>query len=182
MWYDIQGWFGPRAVEEYGKIVRRYPGGNFVEVGIWKGKSFASVMPVLLELNYQNIYAVDHFLGQPDLRDTVHSDASKLDLYQIFTDNMSKLGYNGKYKVLKMNSVEAAGQFLDNSLDVVFIDADHSYEAFNADLGAWIPKIKSGGTICGHDYPGWPGVVQGLTERFGSQFNGLPDGLWEMIL
>lgn len=37
-------------------------------------------------------------------------------------------------------------------VDMVFIDADHSYEACKRDILAWLPKIKSGGIIAIHDY------------------------------
>ena len=55
-------------------------------------------------------------------------------------------------KVLMMDSLEAAGHIADGSLDFVFIDADHSYESCKADIEAWLPKVKLGGLLGGHDY------------------------------
>jgi len=49
----------------------------------------------------------------------------------------------------------------DQSLDFVYIDAGHSFNMFTADLVAWLPKIKPGCYIGGHDYV-WPGVRRGL--------------------
>lgn len=49
------------------------------------------------------------------------------------------------------SSVSAASLIRDRSLDLVFIDGDHSYGAVQQDILAWMPKIKSGGIICGHD-------------------------------
>lgn len=40
----------------------------------------------------------------------------------------------------------------DGSIDVVYIDGDHSYESVLQDCELWYPKIKSGGFLCGHDY------------------------------
>lgn len=54
--------------------------------------------------------------------------------------------------IFPVPSVEAARTIGDGSLDLVFIDADHSYEGVKADLAAWVPKVKAGGWIGGHDY------------------------------
>jgi len=60
--------------------------------------------------------------------------------------------YGDKAKILRKPSVEAAKEIPDASLDFVFIDADHSYEGCKADIAAWVPKIKLGGLLSGHDY------------------------------
>lgn len=54
--------------------------------------------------------------------------------------------------VLREASPSAARRFADGSLDFVFIDGNHLYEAVCADLFAWWPKIRSGGVMTGHDY------------------------------
>ena len=49
--------------------------------------------------------------------------------------------------------------------DLVFIDADHRYEAAAADIAAWAAHVRPGGILCGHDYwPAWPGVMQAVDE------------------
>ena len=66
------------------------------------------------------------------------------------------------------DSGEASTRYENASLDFVFIDADHSYEAVKRDIAAWLPKVKSGGVIAGHDYCHWPGfgVIEAVTEAF----------------
>jgi predicted O-methyltransferase YrrM len=54
--------------------------------------------------------------------------------------------------IIKEDSVLAASRFKDYSIDLVFIDGDHSYEGCNRDICAWLPKVKVGGLIGGHDY------------------------------
>lgn len=56
--------------------------------------------------------------------------------------------------LLRGPSVTAATAIADSSLDFVFIDADHTYEAVSADLAAWWPKVRPGGILSGHDYGG----------------------------
>jgi ADP-heptose:LPS heptosyltransferase len=54
--------------------------------------------------------------------------------------------------VIHAPSAEAAAQVPDASLDYVFIDADHSYEGCRDDIAAWLPKVRPGGLLGGHDY------------------------------
>jgi hypothetical protein len=48
----------------------------------------------------------------------------------------------------------------------VYIDANHTHEEVKKDIQAWLPKIKKGGIISGHDYGGWEGVTQAVNEAF----------------
>jgi hypothetical protein len=53
---------------------------------------------------------------------------------------------------LKGKSVEMSAKVPDNSLGLVYLDADHSYEGVMADLKAWYPKLVKGGVMAGHDF------------------------------
>jgi hypothetical protein len=59
---------------------------------------------------------------------------------------------NGRAPIVRKRSTEAAAEIADGSLDFVFIDADHSYEGCRADILAWLPKVKPGRVIGGHDF------------------------------
>lgn len=63
---------------------------------------------------------------------------------------------------------EAAQWIADGSLDFVFIDGNHQYEAVKQDVGDWAPKVRPGGIVAGHDYyefkSGRGGVVQAVDE------------------
>lgn len=64
--------------------------------------------------------------------------------------------YEGKYEIVRKTSLEAASSFEDESLDFVYLDADHTYQGVLADLEAWYPKVVKGGIFCGDDYGAWP--------------------------
>lgn len=66
-------------------------------------------------------------------------------------------------KMLKTTSVEAAPFVMDQSLDFVFIDALHTYDAVKEDIATWYPKVRPGGLVAGHDWR-WEGVGQAVRE------------------
>ena len=65
---------------------------------------------------------------------------------------------------IKGFSVEVAKTF-DIKLDLVFIDGDHNYKSVAPDIDAWLPKVRKGGIIAGHDYD-MPDVKRAVKERF----------------
>jgi hypothetical protein len=71
--------------------------------------------------------------------------------------------------LIKADSLATARSFDDKSFDMVFFDADHSYEGVKEDIHEWRPKVKPGGWIGGHDYGEPPpgvnvGMEFGVTE------------------
>lgn len=89
--------------------------------------------------------------------------------------------FGDKAKIIRKSSIEAAKDIEDKTLDFVFIDADHSYDGCKADILAWLPKIKDGGLLSGHDYKNiyYPcfGVEKAVDEF--SENNNLPVELGE---
>ena len=65
-------------------------------------------------------------------------------------------------------------QIVDESLDLVFVDADHSYQAVSHDLPFWWRKIRKGGWLMGDDYaschPGTKKAVDEWSTKMGLEF------------
>lgn len=85
--------------------------------------------------------------------------------------------FQSQLTVLNASSHIAVNRVADNSLDFVFIDADHSYEHCIEDIRDWVPKVKPKGLVCGHDFEhrDFPGVVQAVREYFGNDFELIAD-------
>ncbi|RJR28663.1 class I SAM-dependent methyltransferase [Candidatus Microgenomates bacterium] len=58
--------------------------------------------------------------------------------------------YNASF--VRATSLEAAKRFKDNSLDFVYIDADHRFDFVVQDIISWTKKVRKGGIVAGHDY------------------------------
>lgn len=86
--------------------------------------------------------------------------------------------YKDPVSFIKKRSNEASFYIQDGSLDLVFIDADHSYNAVKEDVELWQPKVRKGGILCGHDYrnAAHRGVEKAVLELFPQEFvNFFPD-------
>lgn len=73
------------------------------------------------------------------------------------------------------DSVSASKTFPDNYFDVVYLDANHEYPHPLNDIRAWMPKVKPGGLLAGHDFDKdiektW-GVERSVREVFGNAFS-----------
>lgn len=168
---SVEGWFNPGDIAFYKEIVDQFTGpAHFVEIGSYKGKS-SSFMAVEIANSgkYINFDCVDTWAGSPEHQaggDLEDPDVVNDKMFDIFKQNMDPV--KSYYRAKRMTSLEAAATYEDNSLDFVFIDADHSYEAVRADIIAWWPKVKPGGIISGHDYHmGAPGVINASNELLG---------------
>jgi hypothetical protein len=90
---------------------------------------------------------------------------SQADMDQLHADVIGRFGgeiAGGRVVVHRAPSSAALAAMPDRSLDWIYIDGDHSYEAVIADLRLGLAKVKPGGFICGDDYlPGgwWKGGV-----------------------
>ena len=82
--------------------------------------------------------------------------------YEIVKKLLSKFR---NVNVVRGLTFETAKTFEDNSVDFLFIDADHSYEGCKQDFDFWFPKIMRGGLILIHDCePSHPGPYKFSTE------------------
>lgn len=72
--------------------------------------------------------------------------------------------YQDRAELIIMPSPDAASSFLDNELDLVFLDGRHDEAGVSADLLAWWPKVKPGGWLGGDDWDAPKGCVFGVAQ------------------
>lgn len=165
IYQDIPGWFvGERVYAS--AVAAAKDGAKFVEVGSWKGKS-SSFMGVEIANSGKQIdfYCVDHWEGSDERAHKNDADVQAGTLFEAFLANVAPV--KDRIKPLRMSSLDACAQFEDGSLDFVYLDAAHDYESVKADIAAWLPKLKKGGTIAGDDYAlPWTGVMRAVDEAF----------------
>jgi beta-1,4-mannosyl-glycoprotein beta-1,4-N-acetylglucosaminyltransferase len=160
---NVEGWFSEEDIGFYKEMFDKFNGpAYFVEIGSYKGRS-TSFMAVEIANSGKAIKfdCVDTWEGSPEHQaggDIEDSDVVNGTMFDVFEQNMKPV--KDFYTPYKMTSVEASKMYADNSLDFVFIDADHKYESVVEDILAWFPKVKNGGIISGHDFHiSAPGVM-----------------------
>jgi len=125
-----------------------------VEVGVQRGK----YSEVLCRLNPQmKVFGVDPweaYVTHPleDHLKTTQNHSSKEMLNKFHEQTKSRLAPYSNYEIIREYSIDAMKRFDDESLDFVYIDANHEYKYVMEDIVGWWRKIKKQGILAGHDF------------------------------
>lgn len=145
----IPGNFSRRSAEklyEFAQMVPQY--GYVVEVGVDQGRSASLLLEAQRDRMY-SLYLIDAWeVGPPDNMEKVQKLREQ---------------FGGCVNIMKLKSVEAAlspeqfgTDYCLNHFDLIHIDAYHFDNIDDGgpslDCAAWMPKVKSGGVACFHDY------------------------------
>lgn len=166
----IEGWMTPLDLQWLYQTAKKAE--TFVEVGSWAGRSSDAI----LSGSKGKVWCVDTWQGAKDLQDLTNSMAKQRDMLEVFKKNV---GHYSNLNIVHKPSVEGAKDFEDGSVDCCFVDAGHTKDEVAQDIKAWLPKVKKGGILCGHDYlPNtWMGVVEAVDEAFGKP-DEIIDWIW----
>lgn len=130
---------------------------TIVEIGSYVGDSTR-----IFAERFKGVVAVDPWLNGYD-KDDAASYQHDMKIVEAQFDDLCRELPN--IEKMKMTSAEAAKNFVDGTIDVVYIDALHTYHGVKVDIELWEPKIKKGGFLCGHDYQGrFQGVINAVNE------------------
>jgi len=129
---------------------------RIIELGSYHGRSTRA----MLDSSAAHIWCVDSWNlppVKPGGREVGDKDV------QMFLDNIQDKRH--RVTVLRMLTSDAVGLLPEGCFDLVFIDADHSYQAVKFDILHYAPLLKYGGVLCGHDYgKGREGTIQAVDE------------------
>lgn len=139
-----------RAREDFGEFLnQRGLLGEAAEIGVQRGLFSRTLLD---RWQGKRLHLVDpwrHFSdGYQDIGNV--SDAEHEACLQAARDNLA--AHSDRYAIHRKCSLDAVAEFADESLDFVYVDANHSYQGALDDMLAWFPKVKPGGVFAGHDY------------------------------
>lgn len=110
-----------------------------VEIGSYLGRSTRA----LCDHTWGHVYAIDDWAGPRDVEIDVKD---RNQIFNRFIKNMA--GLEGKLLVCRQDHGSAE---IPEGADMVFLDGDHRYESISRDIKLWLPRLKPGGILCGHD-------------------------------
>lgn len=126
------------------------PKPTIVELGSWLGTGSTEILIDHVRQYGGRLHCVDTWQGSSGVER--HSEIlASYDVFGSFLENVSRFGGAAWVEAHRNNSLEASTEFKDASVDMVFVDADHRYDAVRSDLLIWLPKIRPRGIMCGHD-------------------------------
>lgn len=80
--------------------------------------------------------------------------------------------------LIRKTSMDALADIPDNSLDFVYIDANHDFVNVALDIHYWLKKVKPGGILSGHDYARYASHkfnhVKRVIQAYAPSYNLLP--------
>lgn len=106
----------------------------------------------LCENNSQlKLYGIDPYLKYDEYRE--YDSQEEMDgIYEHAKALMSVHTKKGKYELIRKKSEDALADIEDESLDFVYIDANHEGDYPYNDIVNWAKKVRKGGIVAGHDY------------------------------
>lgn len=114
------------------------------EIGVWRGEFAEAMCQAVPNLK---LLCVDCWGDDP----SYHKERPVASWAKIRAHAEARLQpYN--VTIDARRSVIAAQSVDDGSLDYIHVDGNHSRDAVYADLVAWVPKVRVGGMVAGHDY------------------------------
>jgi predicted O-methyltransferase YrrM len=147
---------------------------TMIEIGSFVGES-----TVLFAQSFKKVIAIDPFLADYDPADPTSYSFEFDNVYQTYLDRVT---IHSNVQTLVMTSDEAAEILNEDMFDFIYLDGLHTYEGVKTDIINYLPKVKEGGVIGGHDYtnqiPHLVGVYQAVNEMFGAPDKVFKDNSW----
>ena len=160
----------PHNRKMIGELIETHPHGDFCEIGIFGGINMFALYDTCKKHNMGVIGIDPHdssvcFNGVPASEIEDNLTSTRYPLWKKFRENIEKTITEHKLDIRYINdtSWNCHPLIKDESLSVLHIDGDHSYDGITKDFELFYPKMKNNGVILVDDYT-WDGVHRGTND------------------
>lgn len=116
------------------------------EIGVYKGeytKKFCDAGLIMYGIDpWRAFYGQGRTQQHQERQDFLYGHAQR-----VLADHIAR-----DCTLIRKDSMDAVKQFMDDSLDFVYIDGDHEFAHVAEDIVHWAKKVRPGGIVAGHDY------------------------------
>lgn len=191
---QIQGWCTRTELEWlYDQAEVLQPGGTWLEVGTWKGRSLCPVIFAVPTMS--TVYSVDSFQGHPKSPTYFEAQLNGGKWVQnhvnLLLDLVEKLRLiMPTFRGVIAHSDSASTQFIEYGvrLDVIYLDADYRDQvSLGEEIVRWKSLLNSYGMLCGRNYGSKVGeetpsemhkIVIEVVDRLLPNRKRGPDSIW----
>jgi predicted O-methyltransferase YrrM len=130
------------ALQRLVRLAHRLKGGpiNVLEIGTWVGESACAALNAM-ERGQVHVHCVDHWKGTAsDLTAGLLGAIGRETVLDICMKNLNDYFDSSQFTV-HIGDSETVESFYQDDIDLVYIDADHTYEGCKADIERWLPHV-----------------------------------------
>lgn len=168
--YGIQGWMSEPELMWLHETAKGMH--SVLEIGSFKGRSTYALCTGCKG----PVFAVDMFQGDP----TVFGGSP------FYNEFYANVGHFKNLVAFRMDSFSASRFFRPKSIDMIFIDGDHTEVGVLTDVKAWLPICNK--LLCGHDLRPWAGLewtkgeseVKPALEKLRLPYEAVVDSIWKL--
>ena len=149
--------------------------GNTKEMRMIEIGSFIGESTIIFAEHFKEVIAIDPFQANYHKEDPT----SRFNFDEVYDEYMRRTSPFPNIKTLRLTSDDAVKELNSETYDFIYVDGIHTYEQVKIDIDNYLPLVKEGGIIGGHDYgPHWPGVNKAVDEKFGQPDKRYKDTSW----
>lgn len=115
------------------------------EIGVYKGEYTRQLAKAGL-----GVYAIDAWAPYEDFDRLEDARIERQE--ELYQRAKKKFEPYNSITIIRKKSMDALKDFEDESLDFVYIDANHRLKFAVEDIYEWAKKVRKGGIVAGHDY------------------------------
>jgi len=136
-------------VELLAVLLREFLVTEFAEVGVFAGELSAQLLSRVE--NIQRYVMIDPWRNLPNWDKPSNLSNENFEIHYKKTLEVTA-AWRNKLTILRGTTLEVVSQIPDNSLDALYIDADHTLRGITLDLHLLWPKLRNGGYLFGDDF------------------------------
>lgn len=132
------------------ELIDQYKFEKFAEIGVWKGRTAGYILKHQVP-SLKEYYGIDQFKVLPPKHGHM-GNMTQEDWEALGVRVWTNMKPYPRFRLIRLSSINASKIFPDGYFDLVFIDGSHFQEDLEPDIHAWLPKVRVGGLLTGHDY------------------------------